>query len=159
MGTRCIGQCRYVRTEAGGCCTTTSVWRCRKPMRPASLTYRSATFAHTPRICLEFEASVSTLVSPCACIGSRKYVHIACLERWQESAVATENWSRVCARLRSHRHRARIPAHPNLAPQRGESSALMIARHQSVPAIPLRRWPLPPHFFLSPHFFVCLLMA
>ena len=35
------------------------------------------------RICLEEEDNINSLISPCRCSGSSKYVHIQCLQNWR----------------------------------------------------------------------------
>ena len=38
--------------------------------------------SHTCRMCLA-EDSASSMVAPCSCTGSQRYVHESCLRRWQ----------------------------------------------------------------------------
>ena len=38
--------------------------------------------SHTCRMCLA-EDSASSMVAPCSCTGSQRYVHVSCLRRWQ----------------------------------------------------------------------------
>ena len=40
---------------------------------------------NTCRICLEDEGLIETLISPCRCSGSSKYVHIDCLQTWRRT--------------------------------------------------------------------------
>ena len=36
------------------------------------------------------DASDGTLISPCACKGDQKWVHVECLQRWQRSVLVTQ---------------------------------------------------------------------
>ncbi len=36
------------------------------------------------RICLSEEEPDNTLINPCSCTGSMKYIHITCLKEWLE---------------------------------------------------------------------------
>lgn len=38
------------------------------------------------RICLQEEVDMTTLISPCRCSGSSKYVHIGCLNEWRRTS-------------------------------------------------------------------------
>ena len=44
----------------------------------------------TCRICLEEESNVSTLINPCRCDGTSKYVHIKCINEWIETTLNRE---------------------------------------------------------------------
>lgn len=52
----------------------------------------------TCRICLEETADRSTLIAPCRCAGSAKYVHRECLDHWRGQNVGTDRAQRceVC---------------------------------------------------------------
>lgn len=39
---------------------------------------------YTCRICMEEEKNLNTLISPCLCRGSQKYVHRDCLDQWRD---------------------------------------------------------------------------
>jgi len=41
---------------------------------------------YTCRICLEEESNIDTLISPCRCSGSSKYVHLDCLQIWRRTS-------------------------------------------------------------------------
>jgi E3 ubiquitin-protein ligase DOA10 len=45
---------------------------------------RSAKDQHICRICLSEEEPNNTLISPCSCTGSMKYIHFNCLKEWLE---------------------------------------------------------------------------
>ena len=46
------------------------------------------------RICLHAEAAPAALVAPCACSGTAKWAHMACLENWCRENAAL--WCEVC---------------------------------------------------------------
>jgi phage shock protein PspC (stress-responsive transcriptional regulator) len=50
------------------------------------------------RICGEDETDLTTLQSPCNCIGSLKYVHTKCISRWRSSSKLSSTYIRcnVC---------------------------------------------------------------
>ena len=41
---------------------------------------------YTCRICLEEESNIDTLIAPCRCSGSSKYVHLDCLQTWRRTS-------------------------------------------------------------------------
>jgi putative AlgH/UPF0301 family transcriptional regulator len=49
---------------------------------------------HVCRFCLD-DTGQQTLVSPCACSGSQKFVHLPCLRKWQ-AAVPDEPRASIC---------------------------------------------------------------
>ncbi|KAG8903518.1 hypothetical protein FRB99_003174 [Tulasnella sp. 403] len=44
------------------------------------------------RICHEEDDAQATLISPCACRGSMRYVHPSCINRWRTSAAARKEF-------------------------------------------------------------------
>ena len=46
------------------------------------------------RICYEDEKQTKKLIRPCACDGSRRYVHRKCLEDWMEYTIDENNKER-----------------------------------------------------------------
>lgn len=49
----------------------------------------------TCRICLEESPRESEFITPCACAGTMRHVHSACLEEWRRHSAGTE-WVRRC---------------------------------------------------------------
>ena len=39
------------------------------------------------RICFQSDEKFSPLISPCSCIGSSKYIHLLCLQKWLQSKI------------------------------------------------------------------------
>ena len=39
------------------------------------------------RICFSSDEKMSPLISPCSCIGSSKYIHLLCLQKWLQSKI------------------------------------------------------------------------
>ena len=45
------------------------------------------------RICYEDETENDDIfIYPCACSGTRKYVHASCLQQWRETNVGRDAW-------------------------------------------------------------------
>jgi pSer/pThr/pTyr-binding forkhead associated (FHA) protein len=42
------------------------------------------------RICFSNDEKISPLISPCSCIGSSKYIHLLCLQKWLQSKIKLE---------------------------------------------------------------------
>ena len=53
--------------------------------------YTEMTDINYCRICLEEEGDLTTLISPCKCSGSSKYVHIECLQTWRRTCRDSNN--------------------------------------------------------------------
>lgn len=67
------------------------------------------------RYCFEGEEEDGELVAPCRCTGGQKWVHLACLQRWQRGVLAalpsrTENRQRIC-NICCSRFSVRPPTH------------------------------------------------
>ena len=42
------------------------------------------------RICFSNDEKISPLISPCSCIGSSKYIHLLCLQKWLHTKIKLE---------------------------------------------------------------------
>ena len=82
----------------------------------------------TCRICLE--EGGGPMISPCACTGTQKYVHVACLQRWRMSADSGRGLQRrrtICPVCRhAYNSSALLPEQPRRADRHAGHSSLRL---------------------------------